>query len=295
MFKRLSSKRLIGLLLGIIIFIAIMGLTLFQREAVTWPEKITKDTVAWVQGAVYRPASAINGFFKDVRNLQIVYSENQQLRTLLSEYARDSARLTDLEDQNARLKAGLDFAERHRQTTNYSLHIAEVVAVSPERYNQTVTINLGSNDGIREDWAVMTTEGLIGTVHRVTPFYANVQLLTDLNDQWNTSKAIAATVKGKESVSFGMIERYDETTGLLIMNRIYPDDPLAVGDLVITSGLGQVYPSGVPIGEVVYRGEGDFGIMETAHIKPIATLTHLREVFVIEAPFEIPTFNGSGD
>ncbi len=269
---------------GLIFFIALMGFTLGKRESMIWPEKFVKDSVSWFQGLVYRPARVIAGFFEDMHRLTVLYEENRALKQTLTRYAKDTARLNDLESQNKRLKEALGFTERQMQANEYKYRIAEVYASSPDPYNNTVVINLGEKDGIRENMAVMSVEGLIGRVQRVSPFYANVQLLTDIDVRSSSSKAIAATVKNRENESFGIIESYDREKELLVMNKIPKTDQMTKGDVVITSGLGQLFPRGIEIGTIVEKDEGEFGITHTAYIKPFASFNHLREVFVVEVP-----------
>jgi rod shape-determining protein MreC len=240
MFKLMGNKRLFMLLVAIMVFIAVMGFSLGGRGAVSWPEKFVADTVALGQGLVYKPVRSVAGFFEDIRMLKIIYEENRALRLTLAQYARDTARLNDLEAQNERLKEALEFTERQKNADNYKYHIAEVIGVSPDPYNSTVKINLGERDGMKIDMAVVTVDGLIGRIVQVTPFTSNVQLITDLNGVEGGTKAISATVKGSESESFGMIESYDKEQGLLVMTKIDPDDKqLDKGDTVITSGLGE--------------------------------------------------------
>jgi len=284
MFKFMGNKRLLLLLASIIFFIAVMGFTLSVRFAPSWPERVVLDTVGFVQSLVYRPASAVAGFLEDVRRLKTVYEENQALRMTLARYVRDTARLNELELENERLKEALAFTERQKQANNYIYRIAEVISESPDRYNRVIRINLGERDGIVPDMAVMTVDGLIGRVSRVAPFSSNVQLITGLNGEDGSIRGIAATVRGKEGQSFGMIESYDPETGLLLMTKIDQDDELAVGDVIVTSGLGDLFPEGIVIGTVIERGVGDFGLTHTALIRPAAQFTRLREVFVVEVP-----------
>jgi rod shape-determining protein MreC len=132
--------------------------------------------------------------------------------------------------------------------------------------------------------AVTTVDGLIGRVVRVAPFHSTVQLITNLNDKANNTKSIAATVLGNEEASFGIIQSYDRAEGVLLMTKISQDDPLKVGDIIVSSGLGQVFPKGLVIGEVVEREVGEFGITHVAKIKPAADFSRLYEVFVVEMP-----------
>lgn len=284
MFKLMGNKRLFILLAAIMFFIALMGFSLGGRGAVSWPEKFVADSVSFGQSLIYKPARSVAGFFEDVRMLKTIYAENEALRSTLAQYARDTARLNDLEAQNERLKEALQFTERQKNADNYRYHIAEVISVSPDPYNRVVKINLGEKDGIKPDMAVVTVDGLIGRIVRVTPFTSNVQLITDLSGAEGGSKAISATVKEPETDLFGIIERYDKEQGFLVMTKIDQNDKLKNGDTVITSGLGELFPAGLVIGTVESSQVGEFGLTHTAMVKPAAEFTKLREVFVVEGP-----------
>jgi len=283
LFKFMGNKRLLFLMLALILFFILMGLTLGGRAGLTWPEKFVKDTVSWTQALFYKPAAAVAGFFEDIGKLRVIYEENRTLKMTLTQYARDTQRLNDLEAQNKRLKEQLDFTEHQKQANDYKYRIAEVVAANTvDPYTNTLTINLGERDGIKKDMAVVTIDGLIGRVQEVAPFTSTVQLLIDITDSDNSSKAIVATAQGKENDSFGVIESYEK--GLLAMTRVDPNDPIAVGDTVITSNYGLVFPGGIPIGKVVSRDVGDFGITHKVMVEPFASFNKIREVFVVEAP-----------
>jgi rod shape-determining protein MreC len=284
LFKFMGNKRLIFLLSGLVCFFILMGLTLGNRAQMTMPEKFIKDTVSWTQGLFYRPAASIAGFFEDIRQLRVIYAENKTLKLTLTQYARDTQKLNELEAQNKVLKDALGFTERQKQANNYKYRIAEVVTVNADPFNNTLSINLGQKDGIKKDMAVMTIDGLVGRINEVSEFYSNVQLLTEINDTDSNSKAIAVTVKGRESQSFGMIESFDVKTGNLVMNKVDQADPMQVGDTVITSGLGLVFPNGIEIGKIVSIGPGEFGITHKVLVEPKASFRHIREVYVVEVP-----------
>ena len=261
-----------------------MGLTLNDKGKMTWPEKFIKDTVSFAQSLIYKPAAATSGFFDNVREIRMIYEENAVIKKKLLEYARDTARLNLLEEQVLQLEDALKFTERQKLENNYTWHYAEVVSANPDPLVRTININLGDKDGIQTNMAVATVDGLIGRVIAVAPFYSTVQLLSAIDYRDETTKAIAATVKGSPE-SFGMIERSTDE-GFLEMNKIQDSDLMQVGDTVITSGYGGVFPKGIEIGEVMSRRVGDFGITHTAIIRPFAELNELklRQVFVIEVP-----------
>ena len=293
MFRLLGNKKLLTLLLALMVFIALMGLTLSRRSEMTWPERVIKDTVAWTQGWLYKPARYAAGFFRDVEDLKNTYKENKQLKKTLTHYAQDTMRLNLLEAQNKHLQEILGFTERQKNADNYQYMVAEVVSVSPDPYSNTVNINLGSLDGIKENMAVMSVEGLIGRVSRVSNFTSSVQLLVDMNAESGGSaerqleKGISATVLGKEDKVFGTIDYYSNEEQGLVMTRIdqWSERNLEPGDVVVTSGLGQIFPKGLVIGVVSEKRVGDYGINYLATVKPKATdFRHLREVLVVKEP-----------
>jgi rod shape-determining protein MreC len=288
MTKKFGNKRLLISLIGLVIVIALMGVTLGNKVAVSWPEKMLQDTVAWIQGLIYKPAGMVAGFFKDIGNLHKLYEENERLKRTLSHYARDTARLNVLEAENERLKKALAFTERQKQADDLVYRIARVVSFHQDGLNNVFKIDLGARDGIREEMAVVTTEGMVGKVIRVSEFTSTVIMITDLNAQSMNSTGIAVTSM-EHPDSFGIIESYNRETGKLIMSKIKQEDPLKVGDTIITSGLGGVYPEGLVIGKVVSRSAGAFGITHVAEIEPAADLNNprLREVFVVHRAWDV--------
>ena len=287
MFKLLGNKRLFILMLALIFFIAVMGITKGGREKPTWAEHFVADTVTWLQGAVSRLSAFLAALAADIRSLRTVYEENKALKRTLAYYARDVARLNALERENERLKEALAFTERQKSLDDYVYRIAHVISMSPDVLNNTMRIDLGEVDGIKVNMAVVTPDGLIGRVVRVTSFTSTVELILNLAEDNSDTKAIAATVRGKESLSFGIVQSYDREQNLLTMTKIKQDDPLAEGDVVITSGTGGVYPPGIVIGTVVSREAGGLGtITHAARIRPAADFDplRLREVFVVEVP-----------
>jgi rod shape-determining protein MreC len=272
------------LMLVFIVFVAVMGFSIRERKTLSWPENFILDSSAFAQQWIYRPAGYVAGLFKDLSNLRSVYEENEVLRKTAAEYARASITYNRIAEDNARLKEELKFTQRQKELDNYQYIIAQVVAASNDPYNTTIRINLGSKDGIKPNMAVVTDKGLVGLTSRVDPFFSSVMPITDLDVNAPDTKAIAATVLGKENNSFGIIESFDKDTGKLTMSKIAENDPLAKGDTVITSGLGNVFPKGIVIGTVDSRQVGDFGLTNTATITPAADFDHLTDVFVVKVP-----------
>jgi rod shape-determining protein MreC len=292
LFKLMGNKKSLMLLLFLIVFIAVMGLTFGTRAKLTWPEMFIKDSVSWTQGLLTKPARYVQGLVEDISRLHLTYEENKVLRSRLSQYAIDTMNLNLMEGENKDLKTLLAFTERQKKADKYTYRVAEIVAVSSDPYSNVININLGSNDGIKSNMAVVSADGLIGRITYVSNFYSTVQRLIDIDDESISinpnTKAISATVKGNES-SFGIIEKaendpHNPDQKLLVMTKIDQSDQLKVGDTIITSGMGQVFPKGIVIGKVLSKEPGDFGINFKASIQPAADFNHLRYCLVVQVP-----------
>ncbi|OXM15355.1 rod shape-determining protein MreC [Paenibacillus herberti] len=268
-------------MISFILFIAVIGYSISSRAGLTVPEKFLRDTTAYVQQWFYKPAGYIAGLFQDIGNLRSVYEENEQLRMTAAAYAREKVEYNLIQQQNERLQAKLNFTEEQKKMYDYKYLIAQVVAVSPDAFNRTMTINLGTREGLRERMAVTTEDGMIGFVSEVSELTSTVMPITSLNDE---ESGISVTVLGKQNQSFGILSGYNSETEHMLMTKIAANDPIKKHDIVITSGLGNIYPRGMVIGKVDSIQDSDIGLTRTANIKLSANFDHLNEVFVVQTP-----------
>ncbi|MNW31395.1 Cell shape-determining protein MreC precursor [compost metagenome] len=284
LFKLLGNKRLFILLIGLILFIAVMGVTLGARAGLSWPEKFVKDTVGFVQNVFYKPAGYIGGLFEDISDLHALQKENEELKIALAHYTRDKARFNVIEQDNKRLQQKLDFTEAQKKQYDYIWKIAQVVSVNNDPVTNTIVVDIGSREGVREGMAVSSDLGLVGVVSRVSNFTSTVKLATTMDARDPNSNGIAVTVQGKENDVFGVIESYDSTSGTFLMSRIEDSTPIAKGDTIISSGVGGVFPRGIVVGKVTDIQVGEYGLTYTAYVEPAATFTDWKELFVVFTP-----------
>lgn len=271
------NKRLIVLLVAMITVVAVIGLTMKERPHPTWGEQFVRDSVGFVQSLVYKPARLVAGFFENIIDMKQIYTENQRLKANLQENVILLAKIKELEEENKRYKQLLDIES---SLSEYQLRAAEIIMRSPDRWYQQVTINRGEKHGIKPNMAVMTPEGLVGRVKSVAQFSSVVELLTDAN----RANHVSAVVQGNDLI-FGVIEGYDVEKEALYFQKIPIDAPLEEGQTVITSGLGGLYPRGIYIGEVIEVIPDEYGLTQSALVKPAANMYQLDKVFVVERSF----------
>ncbi|NNU83143.1 rod shape-determining protein MreC [Geobacillus sp. BMUD] len=269
-----GNKRLIFLLVSIVILVMLIGFSLRNREELTWPEQFVKDTVGFVQLLFGKPAQEIAGFFENVNDLRRTYKENELLKTRLEEYAALETEVEALRQENARLRALLDKKESLRDFVSIQ---ATVIGRNPDRWRETIIINKGEQQGVKKDMAVITPAGLVGKVQHASQFTSTVQLLSAL-DQNNR---ISAYVQGKENV-FGLIEGYDEKRRELLLGEIPIDAKVEKKQKVLTSGLGGVFPKGLPIGEVTEVKPDQYGLTKVVYVKPFANLYDIDDVMIVK-------------
>ncbi|WP_413379397.1 rod shape-determining protein MreC [Alkalihalobacillus sp. 1P02AB] len=270
-----SNKKLIVLLVSIIILVALIGFSLSDRERVTGPEQIMRDTVGWVQSIFSKPAHAVAGFFENVSDMKYIYEENKVLKARLEEYAKITVERNLLQNENDTLR---DMLELEESLHDYLLRPAVVIHRYPDRWQEHIGLNRGTQHGVENNMAVIDSKGgLIGKVQSVSEFSSYIQLLTD-NDRTNR---VSAQIQLDEPET-GFVEDYDEERGLLIMRKLDIDAEIELDTMVATSGLGDVYPAGLEIGTVAFVEPDEYGLTQNVYIEPTADFSGLDYVYIVE-------------
>ena len=188
----------------------------------------------------------------------------------------------EIRQENERLRGLLDMQE----TYEVSGVVAQVTGRSTDAWDQTVTINKGSADGVDAGLTVMGPNGVVGQVVSASSTTATVRLLTD------PKSGAAALVQSNraEGIVRGSLD------GLLYLQNVDADVQVSVGDLVLTSGLGGSYVRGLLIGTVV-KVDGSLGdAARTIVVSPNDTAQVLEDVLVVKEDAGTQASDGaSGD
>ena len=159
-----------------------------------------------------------------------------------------------------------------------------MISRNPTSWYRTLTLNRGSLDGVAANDPVIGALGLIGKVVSVSPFTSEVLLILDGEGQ------VGALVRdGSGAGTFGIVQgtykrgsRFNpESLGDLQMLFIRQDN-VNVGDLVLTSGDGGVYPKDIPIGKVKEVHLDATGLLKTAYIVPLVDFDRIEEVWIVK-------------
>ncbi|CAM5217795.1 Cell shape-determining protein MreC OS=Ureibacillus acetophenoni OX=614649 GN=SAMN05877842_102346 PE=3 SV=1 [Ureibacillus acetophenoni] len=268
-----SNKKLILLLVSMIFIVALISFSLRDRQNATLPEQFIKDTVGLAQGFIAKPANYITGIFNDINSLLNTYEENKRLKTRLEDFAVLQSEVNTLKNENNSLR---DIVEKEDSLREYIPIQATVIARNPDQWEEKIILDKGSSHGIEVNMAVMTSKGLIGKISLVTPLTSEVELIQTNNPNFRVS----AVIQGENEEIFGLIEGFDVERNELIMKRIDSSFEVKEGELVISSGLGGIFPKGILIGEITEVTTDDFGLTKMAFIKPAADFSMLQDVMI---------------
>lgn len=211
--------------------------------------------------------SAISSLWEDYIDLRGLRSENRRLREELQRLKGELKALQEATLENQRLRALLELKGR----VPGRAIAAQVVGKDATNWFKTILIDKGSESGIRRNMVVITPDGLVGRVLEATPISSKVQLITD------PVSAVGALVQ--RSRVTGVVAGHLGLTTRLKYLPLLAD--VAVGDEVITSGMGGVFPKGIPIGKVALVKRPSGALFLEAEVTPTADFSRLEEVLVM--------------
>ncbi|HEY8551959.1 MAG TPA: rod shape-determining protein MreC [Thermaerobacter sp.] len=262
-------RRLLALALVLALAAGVMAATRTLRPRPTFLEGALQEVMAPLSGVTSRIARGAGEMARTLATLGRLEAENQQLRAELERLQGVEAQLRQLERENRQLEELLGL----KQARPDAALAARVIGRTPDRWYQEVTLDQGSADGVRPSMVAVVPGGVVGRVTAVTPHSARVLLITD------PESGVGALVgrSGEAGVVYGRGGDAPE----LVMTLFAPDADVKVGDDVVTSGLGPVFPPGLPIGTVTSVGRDPTGLGVQATVRPSAPLNRLAAVLLL--------------
>lgn len=212
--------------------------------------------------------NAVHDFLTVPRDVASLRQRNVDLE---AEVAQLQTQVIELQQQISEaqvLYALLDFAREHPENKYIA---SSVIGKDPSPFLHYVIINKGSDDGVRHGMPVVNQKGLIGRVDAVTSNAARVQLISDPGTSVNVRLESSQTeilMQGSE-------------TGELTLQMIPLDMEIKPGDVILTSGLGGIYPANLMVGQVSSIKQSGSNLFKTASVQPVVDLSALDVVLVI--------------
>ncbi len=260
--------RIILLLAVLALFVGVQHNRAVQRGAANPFAEAVMALVAPVQSALRSTGDFLSDFGYGVVHGRRLREENERLQREIEALHAAQTVQEELRQENERLRRLLQFA----QSKKIRPLVARVLAIQPSAYFHTLIVGCGQAEGVHSRMVAVTDRGLVGLVYTVTRHTAHVLLITDPN------ASVGARIQRAESRAVGVCRGTGEE--YLMLTFLSKDADVRPGDVVITSGLGGVYPAGIPIGTVEQVIEQKHAGMREARVKPFVNVMQIEEVLL---------------
>ena len=203
--------------------------------------------------------------------LKDLKEENEELKKHLgrisSKYDNLKTLYIETEKKNQRLEEMLGFT----MTTPYTLLPARVIGSDPAPYSSAIIIDKGKENGVLQDLPVMSVSGIVGIVLNVSDRSSTVMLLDDRRSR------IAVTLQGDRTR--GVLE--GSTDGTVNLSFVDRKVKVKKGDVVVTSGMGNIFPKGLLVGRIAEAKRPKYGLFQDIVVAPKVNLESVEEVLII--------------
>lgn len=222
--------------------------------------------------ALTKVGEGLSGFSMYFRTLEELRDENEELRAELEGYKNLVYDAELIGEENKFLNSFLGIKEEH---VDFLFEDATVIGRESTNYRTVYTLSKGTLHGIEVNMPIITEEGLVGHITEVGATWSKAVLLTE------TASAVGGFVE--RSGVLGVVEGTYElrTEGVCRMVYIEPDSDIRVGDKVVSSGIGGVYPRGLMIGKITRIEMDEASRTLTATIEPAADLDSVAKLMII--------------
>lgn len=237
--------------------VGVLGAARTVWQTVTMP-------ISYIGSVAVQPFQGLGNIFAnltaDQETLSQLQEENKQL-------VAENAELEEAQQTATRLQALLDL----KDTYNLQSTAARIINASYDNWSRTVTLDKGSSSGLAVGMPVTDSYGVIGQISEVSATTATVRLITDENS------GVSAMIQSSRAQ--GMLN--GSADGTLSLNLVRTDQTVNAGDIIVTSGLGGVYPKGLPLGTVTSVEKYDGAMYYTITVEPFTKTESYEEVLVI--------------
>ena len=221
-----------------------------------------------VQKVVANFSSQIDDWLRGFTQFKALSEKNDQLEAEIKALRDERSRLLAYKVQNLRLQSLLELKAQLPGKVKIS---ARVIARDPNNWGEKVVLDRGRNDGVTENMVAVTPEGLVGRVSQVGSRSCTLSLVG--------SESLAVPVALVDSEIYGIMRTNKMMRSVIKYIRF--DVPIKPGQLVVTSGLGDVYPGGLAVGRVERAYVSQEAMYQDVLVKLSAELPRLREVILI--------------
>lgn len=233
-------------------------------------QRVVTEVVSPVQEGISNSKKSLSSLWENYLSIVNTSKENGILKKQISRLESDLTSMEEMRKENLRLKRLLNFSEDQP----YQKIMAQVVGWDSANEFKVIRLNKGTNSGIKVMSPVVTDHGLVGYVYRATENYSDVLTILDQNNR--------VDIVIERTRTHGIVEGvFNFKCALKYITR---NEPVEVGDKLITAGVGGIYPKGLKVGMITDIIKENFGMTLSIEVVPSVDFDKLEEVVVLIAP-----------
>ena len=264
----------------VVLSVAFLGIIIFSLKSNSSViSSGVGSVISPLQKIIYNANDKLKESFDFFINFSKVKQENEELAAKNAELENKLIEYNRMKDENQTLREMFEYSEANE---NYNYLGCNIVGYSGGNISNGYVIDKGTNDGVKKDMIVITPQGLVGKVTKAENSYSIVQTIL------NENIAVASMVESTRETT-GVLQGVtdNKNKNLTMLSNIPIDSEIKEGDVILTSGLGGMYPKEIRIGEVVSIEVDSVGIMKKAVVKPYVDFNKLEGLFVVVPKEEI--------
>ncbi len=265
----------IVVMISIIFFLGIMSFFIEHQKNFTGIDRFFKDSIYTISSVIEVPIRKVQQWIGDIKEHRKMHEEYEQLVEKASKTEFMTAKYNETLRVIEELEAMLDLNSTLVESSYLN---ATVIGRNLGYFYDKMTIDKGSASGIKENMAVVTNGGLIGTVTNVSYATSDIKLLTNSD----VNQKISVKIKGKEDYSYGLLSGYNSNQKTFTVEGIAGNKEIVEGAEVTTTGLGDIFPSGILIGYVKSITKDHFDLERIVEIESHVDFDAVQYVTVLK-------------
>lgn len=269
--KLLRNKLAVTIIVLSVSFLGLIAYTI-KKENRSIIESGAGSTLNPVQSLLYKGTNKVKETLDFFLNFSDVKAQNKELIDKNQELENKLSTYSDLKDENDRLRQVLNFEE---ERNNYNYIACDIIGYSGGNFLDGYIVNKGKSSNIQKGMIVIAAQGLVGQVTSVGDNWSIIQSLVNEN--------IAVSVMVESTRETGYLKGFKDSQNKNL-TKVYDlpmDSEVKEGDVILTSGVGMLYPKEIKVGEVISVQEDKVRVMKSAVVKPYVDFNKLEELFIV--------------
>ena len=265
---------LIIIILIISLLLVILSVALKKDRDLNFAEKIVKDTGTFVINILSAPVDFVNDKIAETKEKNDIYNKYKKLKSKEKQMDSLIAETNNLKKEVKNLKAALNL---NTTLSDKVYKNATVVNRNIDYWYDEITIDKGKKNGIEKNMAVINSEGLIGTITKVSNYTSTIKLLSSKN----LGDKISVKINIGDSYVYGLISKYNSKKNTYTVEGISENVEISKGAEVVTTGMGDTFPSGLLLGHVKKISTDNFDLSKVAVVTSSVDFDKIEYVAVL--------------